>query len=748
MTKQRRFYLPLWIKILLGVSLVAALLVLPTIALMQTGIYELTLEAGKLFTAEIGAQRAESIATAINNARLQISRFAAQPENLRLFHSLLLSPNVDRSAINLPTVRPADAARLFRSTLLNPATSIYDYIRLVDRSGSVIAQSSLIPGGVLATNLNNLADNATFAAALNADLQGQDRATVVGMNESAGGQAPVELIEVLRWRDGSTIGFLIARLNYDRVLLNHLRLDLTLFTSTASPNALLFLTTREGAVIALSDYRQAAERAKSELPALRALSGQRGVEVFQRSRNLNETIAFYTPVAGTPLALVVQTDAEASFNAALGYFTQRAFVLIIGVVVLVGILVLLFNQLIVPPLNRLRSAAQAFASGDFSVPVTDAARGDEIGDLAMSFVSMRESIHNQFMEQEMRLDERVREFAATQEIGQVATTQRNLQRLLDSVVELIVQRFSNIYHAQIFLNDAENGYAVLRASTGDAGRELLARGHRLAIGSVSVIGQATGQGRVIVARDTAASPVHRRNELLPDTRAELAIPLRVGDTVIGALDVQSKLSNTFTEGQIGVLQTMADQVAIAIENARLYEEATRRAAEIEEGNRRATQRAWAEFMRDQRAMALSRHAGAQTDTDISQLRHQAQREGRTLIGRPTERGTIPIAVPVILRGQTLGAVEWELPAQGFGEDKVALAEELAARLAVSLENARLFQESRRAVERERMVNLIAAQLAAQTSIDDLLKTAVREAGQAVRAPAVGIRLNSGQTSEE
>lgn len=748
MTNQRRLYLPLWFKIFLGISIVATLLVIPTIALMQTGIYEISLEAGKLFTAEIGAQRADSIAAAINNARLQISRFASETENLRLFHSLLISPRVDRAAINLPTVRPADAARLFRSTLLNPATSIYDYIRLVDRSGNVIAQSSLIPGGVLATNLNNLTDNTTFRAAINADLQGQDRAIVVNLPEATGGQAPIELIEVLRWRDGSTIGFLIARLNYDRVLLNHLRLAPTWFTPASDQNTLLFLTTREGALIVLSDYRQAAERAKSELPALRALSGQRGIEVFQRSQNVGETIAFYTPVAGTPLALVVQTSAEASFNVALSYFTQRAFVLIIGLVALVGILVLLFNQLIVPPIKRLRNAAQAFASGDLVAPVPDAARGDEIGDLAMSFVSMRESIQNQFTEQETRLDERAREFAATQEIGRVATTQRDLQRLMDSVVELITQRFSNIYHAQIFLNDADNVYAVLRASTGEAGRELLARGHRLAVGSVSVIGQATGQGRVIVARDTSASPVHRRNELLPDTRAELAIPLRVGDRVIGALDVQSKLGNAFTEGQIGVLQTMADQVAIAIENARLYEEAARRAAEIEEGNRRATQRAWADFMRDQRSMTLLRHAGAQTDTDISELRRQAQREGRTLIGRPTERGTIPIAVPVMLRGQILGAVEWELPTQGFGEDKIELAEELAARLAVSLDNARLFQESRRAVERERMVNLIAGRLAAQTSIDDLLKTAVREAGQAVRAPAVGIRLSGDKTNKE
>ena len=162
--------------------------------------------------------------------------------------------------------------------------------------------------------------------------------------------------------------------------------------------------------------------------------------------------------------------------------------------------------------------------------VPDAKRGDEIGLLATSFVNMRDQVHTLIDDLENRVAARTRDISATQDISRFAATQRDLQTLMDRVVDLIVERFENIYHAQIFLVDEDKRDAVLRASTGDIGKQLLSRGHRLGIGSLSVIGQVTQQGRLIVARDAAVSQIHRRNEFLPDTRAELAIPLRVGET--------------------------------------------------------------------------------------------------------------------------------------------------------------------------------------------------------------------------
>jgi GAF domain-containing protein len=186
---------------------------------------------------------------------------------------------------------------------------------------------------------------------------------------------------------------------------------------------------------------------------------------------------------------------------------------------------------------------------------------------------------------------------------------------------------------------------------------------------------------------------------------------------------------------------MADQIAVAIQNALLYEESLQRFAEIEASNRDATRRAWQEFSRDQRMDAIVKDAGYPTETNALDLRQQALERGETVVGQITERRTVPIAVPVMLRGQVLGAVEWEIPAQTLSEEKLELAKELANRLALSLDNARLFQESQRATERERLVNNIAAKLTAQTSINDILQTAVREVGQALRAPQVSIRLS-------
>jgi GAF domain-containing protein len=234
--------------------------------------------------------------------------------------------------------------------------------------------------------------------------------------------------------------------------------------------------------------------------------------------------------------------------------------------------------------------------------------------------------------------------------------------------------------------------------------------------------------------------VHKQQELLPETRAELAIPLLFGDRVIGALDVQSKQRDAFSPEQTDVLQTVANQIAVAIQTSYLYEESIRRLAQIEASNRQATLRAWQDYMRTQRQKELSSVAGTQPNGSLSSLRHAAMTSGQIVVGTITNHQTMPVAVPIQLGGLVLGAVEWEIPAVDFNEEKLELARELAARLAVGLENARLFEESRRAAERERLVNSIAARLTAQTDINEILQTAVREVGQALRMPQVSIQL--------
>jgi signal transduction histidine kinase/CheY-like chemotaxis protein len=175
---------------------------------------------------------------------------------------------------------------------------------------------------------------------------------------------------------------------------------------------------------------------------------------------------------------------------------------------------------------------------------------------------------------------RAAQLQATAEIAERVGQILDLDELLPQVVDLIRDRF-DFDHVQIFLMDANDEYAVLRASTGEAGRELLARNHRLAKGSASVIGQVTASGRVIIAADTAEANVpHRPNPLLPNTRSEMALPLVLEGRVVGALDVQSNQPNAFTQDDVQTLSTLAAQISIAIGNARNYEVARTRAAEM------------------------------------------------------------------------------------------------------------------------------------------------------------------------
>ncbi|KAF0108772.1 MAG: putative two-component hybrid sensor and regulator [Anaerolineaceae bacterium] len=159
--------------------------------------------------------------------------------------------------------------------------------------------------------------------------------------------------------------------------------------------------------------------------------------------------------------------------------------------------------------------------------------------------------------------------AASAEIGRLVTSTLELHTLFDRTVNLIRERFG-FYYASIFTIEETGFNALLQAATGKAGEEMKKRGHSLAVGSRSIVGTATSTGQPMVVNDTASDPIHRPNPLLPDTRAEAAIPLRIGKRVIGTIDIQSTQVNAFSEDDIRVLQTLADQVAVAIDNARSY----------------------------------------------------------------------------------------------------------------------------------------------------------------------------------
>lgn len=174
--------------------------------------------------------------------------------------------------------------------------------------------------------------------------------------------------------------------------------------------------------------------------------------------------------------------------------------------------------------------------------------------------------------------------ATAAEVSRLISSTLDLPTLFERTVSLIQSRFK-YYHVAVFTVDETGFNATLREATGDAGNEMKRNQHFLPVGSKSIIGHVTGNGETLVANNTATDLTHRPNPLLPDTLAEAGIPLKIGTRVIGALDIQSTEINSFHEEDISVLQTLADQIAVAIDNARSYELAQKAVTEIRELDR-------------------------------------------------------------------------------------------------------------------------------------------------------------------
>jgi GAF domain-containing protein/HAMP domain-containing protein len=727
---------PLWLKLSAGFLVAVAIPVGLILLLVQSGLSQIGAQTLVDHLRERGALQRQSIIADLDQSQVALSSLLTSPDYrrqmLRLFSPGGFTP------LNARTV-----ALTLQSALIGSGK--FERFRLLSVDGQVMAQATST--AVLEAGLFDYGSPTFLQAVVNALSQNLDKTLTV----AAGDPLVIEMAYALRDDSSQTLGFLIGTLDVQRVLLSHLNLS----EDTYPLYSYLVTTGKDQITLNLPEAGEQVSASQRNSPALqRALQGAAGLDTYRVGTGAGQSVVGYYSTIPNPanpdlnlFALVTEVSATTAVLQANSYFGgARLFPMVVGLLALLGALVLLFHQIIAPPLQTLRRAIRGMAAGDFNAPLSGLGRGDEIGALNAAFVDMRVQVRTLLDDLNARVADRSRDISATQEISRYAVSERNLQILMNQVVQLIIEKFPNIYHAQIFLLDVDRRYAVLRASTGAPGRLLLARGHRLEVGSVSVIGQVVEQRQTVVARDTTTSAVHKRNEFLPETRAELAIPLRVGEQVIGALDVQSKQSDSFSDDEITVLQIMADQVAVALENARLYQESVRRLEEVDRANRQATTHTWQEYIYGQRQRHLNSESGVATGEDLSELRRRAIAQGKPVIGEATQQGITPIAVPIQLRGQTLGAVEWELPTADLDDNKLALAQELANRLAVSLDNARLFQESQRAAERERVVSAIAAKLTPQTEINDILQTAVREVGQVLRAPQVTIRLHGGTTN--
>jgi len=305
---------------------------------------------------------------------------------------------------------------------------------------------------------------------------------------------------------------------------------------------------------------------RPEHPVFSTLRTERNDTLEYMSFDGEDVLGAYQWLPNWNLAVVIELPQELAFTG-LDTLAPFSIALILGVTLLVILLIPVVARRSLKPLQTLTSFAEKVAAGDLSGRVSIESK-DEIGSLAQSFNYMTNELSQLYQSLEERVMQRTNEIRFAAEVARDATAIQDIEKLLDEAVNLISERFG-YYHTAVFLLDEDQEYARLRAASSEGGKRMLRRGHILPVGKTGIVGNVTDQGTMRVAQDVSQDIEYYANPDLPNTKSELSLPLTVSGNVIGALDVQSQQLNAFSEGDILILQIVADQLAVAIENARL-----------------------------------------------------------------------------------------------------------------------------------------------------------------------------------
>ena len=328
---------------------------------------------------------------------------------------------------------------------------------------------------------------------------------------------------------------------------------------------------------------------------------------------------------------------------------------------------------------------------------------------------------------------RSKQLTAIAELARSLTDIQNLDNLLPAITNFVSERL-DFYHTGIFLNDDNQIYAVLRAANSEGGQKMLARGHKLRIGEEGIVGYAIKTGKPRIALDVGADSVYFDNPDLPETRSEMALPLRLGSEYIGALDIQSTEANAFSTEDMAVFTTLADQIAVAIQNARLLLQAQSALHETEEAYAEQTGKAWLNFMKTQ---SISGY-------------HYDGSEPKPLTSNGKSEFDAGITLPIRLRGRAIGKLKLKTTNKDrtWSAEEIALAEAAIERAALSLESARLLEDAQRRAARELTIGEMTTKIGASTDMDAILRATVSELGRQISGAKIAVELNTEVEQEE
>lgn len=333
-----------------------------------------------------------------------------------------------------------------------------------------------------------------------------------------------------------------------------------------------------------------------------------------------------------------------------------------------------------------------------------------------------------------QIQRRATQFEVLAQVTQAITSVRDLQELLPRIAAVISEKFG-FYHVGVFLLDGAHEYAVLSATNSKGGRQMLERKHRLRVGEQGIVGNVTATGKPRIAMDVGVDAVFFDNPELPDTHSEMALPLKSAGLVVGALDVQSTEIGAFADEDIQMLTLLADQVSLAIENARLFDETRNALAEAEAVSRQFTREVWGRLPNEQNLLGYRYNLiGASPLEKAVELTDSSNAK---TTGKQVESSQI--AIPIELRGEIIGTLVVQSPsAEVLNQDQLDLIKAVAERVALSAENARLFEETTRRAERERLVSDITGKIRSANDPQTMIRTAMEELRNALGASHVEV----------
>jgi GAF domain-containing protein/HAMP domain-containing protein len=444
---------------------------------------------------------------------------------------------------------------------------------------------------------------------------------------------------------------------------------------------------------------------------------------------------------------VLYLQDQSDLNAAIQSQTRLTSGVSTLVAVIVGLAVTLAASLFSNPIVNLTDAANRITQGDLSVQA-QIRSNDEIGVLGNTFNLMTKQLKEFIDTLESRVRERTEELAKQNESLQfrskqlqtVADVARNIasttevDELLNTVTSLVSDRFG-FYHCGIFLLDQTREFAVLRAANSAGGQRMLQRQHRLRVGQVGIVGYVTDKGEPRIATDVGEDAVFFNNPDLPETKSEMALPLKLEDQVIGALDVQSTESNAFTMEDVELFTTLSDQVSVAISNNQLFERTNQALEETQNLYRQYIRQEWTRQVTE-----TGQSAYKYTSSGIDQI-NETYPEVKMVIesGRPvyrSQKSTVRqgemdsiLTVPILLNEESIGAISLQQTSDKvyeWSQQELTIAQSVGSQIAQTLENTRLFEQTLRRADRERKVIEITGKIRSTNDPQEMLRIALQE----------------------